>query len=156
MKPQCEYSPLGACRFSGILVRTSNAFLFRVMDHISKKTGQKRERERETFENFEPGISNQLSPSEEEGSFFGPECACQEQSSPAVCCSWSSVVLWYYTERTPHLFKNYKLLPFVYWQYLSVHIYSSTYVFKCIFKPVLSLLCPQHELACWVRSCMHV
>lgn len=54
-------------------MRTSNAFLFRVMDHISKKTGQKRERERETFENFEPGISNQLSPSEEEGSFFGPE-----------------------------------------------------------------------------------
>lgn len=50
MKPQCEYSPLGACRFSGILVRTSNAFLFRVMDHISKKTGQKRERERDFWE----------------------------------------------------------------------------------------------------------
>lgn len=155
MKPQCEYSPLGACRFSGILVRTSNAFLFRVMDDISKKTGQKRERER-LLRILNLGYQTNWAPRRKKGPFLALNCACQEQSSPAVCCSWSSVVLWYYTERTPHLFKNYKLLPFVYWQYLSVHIYSSTYVFKCIFKPVLSLLCPQHELACWVRSCMHV
>lgn len=153
MKPQCEYSPLGACRFSGILVRTSNALLFHVMDHISKKTGQKRERETCCEDHrriLNPGYQTNWAPRRKKGPFLALNCACQEQSSPAVCCTWSSVILWYYTA---HLFKNYKLLPFV---YLSVRIYSSTYVFKCIFKPFLSSLCPQHELACWVRSCMHV
>lgn len=136
----------------GLLMR----FYFVSWTIFQRRRGKK-ERERERLLRIlNLGYQTNWAPRRKKGPFLALNCACQEQSSPAVCCSWSSVVLWYYTERTPHLFKNYKLLPFVYWQYLSVHIYSSTYVFKCIFKPVLSLLCPQHELACWVRSCMHV